>query len=209
MEKKKTPLSFHVIYWIMNIITGLFGLVCIAIIVFYVMLWTDFFGNNLQFHVQLPGEVSYCETGIIPFGGEEVKIELVEATARIHFFNTPPALVRKFALVLLGVCAFMFFLLWTFRQFIVNVRKGKVFTIINIILLQRISYTLVGFWLYIIVYMRVAYYLISARVSIDNAQIHSEFNYYPWILLFALFLWVLSHVFLRGLRLREEQELTI
>jgi len=209
MEQKKTPLSFHVIYWIMNIITGLFAIVCVAIIVFYVMLWTDFFGDDLQLHVHLPGQVNITETGIMPFAGEIVKVELVEANARIHFFNTPLPLARKFALILLGVSAMTFFLLWTFRQFIVNVRNGVVFTISNIILLQRISYTLVGFWLLLIIYMRTTYYLISARVQMDNVEITSELNNYPGILLAALFIWVLSHIFIRGLKLKEEQDLTI
>ena len=209
MEEKKTPLSFHVIYWIMNIITGLLALVCLAVIVFYVLLWTDFFGNDLQLHVHLPGQVNFIEAGVMPFYGEDVKVELVEANARIHFFNTPAPLARKFAMVLLGVCALGFFLLWTFRQFVVNVRKGAIFTISNIILLQRISYTLIGFWFLMIVYMRVTYYYISAHVEMDNVEIVSEFSNYPGILLAALFIWVLSHIFIRGLKLREEQDLTI
>ena len=209
MKDKKTPLSFHVIYWIMNIITGLFALLCIAVIVFYVFLWTDHFGDDLQLHVQLPGQISYIETGIMSYAGGDIKVELVEANARVHFFNTPTPLARNFALVLIGVCALTFFLLWTFRQFIVNVRKGFVFSIRNIILLQRISYTLVGFWVLMIVYMRVTYYLISARIDMENVEIVSEFNNYPGILLAALFIWVLSHIFIRGLKLKEEQDLTI
>jgi len=209
MEEKRTPLSFHVIYWIMNIITGLFALVCIAVIVFYVMLWTDHFGNDLQLHVHLPGQVNFMETGVMPFAGEPIKIELVEASARIHFFDTPAPLARKFVMILMGVCALSFFLIWTFRQFIVNVRKGLVFSISNIILLQRISYTLVGFWVLMIVYMRVTYYLISARIAMENVEIVSDFNNYPGILLAALFIWVLSHIFIRGLKLKEEQDLTI
>ena len=209
MNEKKTPLCFHVIYWIMNIITALFAIVSIGLIVFYVMLWTDFFGNDLQLHVNLPGQVNIVSPGTMEYDGATVNIELVEAVTRIHFINTPPSLARKFILILLGVCAFGFFLLWTFRQFIVNVRKGLIFTISNIILLQRISYTLVGFWIFLIVYIRTTYYLISARVEVENVEIVSEFDNYPWILLMALFLWVLSHIFIRGLKLKEEQELTI
>jgi hypothetical protein len=209
MEEKKTPLSFHVIYWIMNIITALFAIVSIGVIVFYVMLWTDFFGNDLQLHVNLPGQVNIVSPGTMDYGGSTVNIELVEAVTRIHFINTPPSLARKFILILIGVCAFGLFLLWTFRQFIVNVRKGLIFTISNIILLQRISYTLVGFWVFMIVYMRTTYYLISARVEVENTEIVSEFDNYPWILLMALFLWVLSHIFIRGLKLKEEQDLTV
>lgn len=209
MKEKKTPLSFHVIYWMMNIVIGLFGLLCIAVVAFYVLLWTDFFGNNLQLHVHLPGQVDFIEAGLMPFAGQEVKVELVQASSKIHFFNTPAALARQFALIMLGVSALGFFLLWTFRQFVVNVRKGMVFTINNIILLQRISYTLVGFWLLMIVYLRVAYYFISARVEIENVEIVSDFNNYPGILLAALFIWVLSHIFMKGLKLQEEQDLTV
>lgn len=209
MEEKKTPLSFHVIYWIMNITTALFAIVSIGLIVFYVMLWTDYFGNDLQLHVNLPGQVNIVSPGTMEYDGATVNIELVEAETRIHFINTPPSLARKFILILLGVCAFGSFLLWTFRQFIVNVRKGLIFTISNIILLQRISYTLVGFWIFLIVYIRTTYYLISARIEVENVEIVSEFDNYPWILLMALFLWVLSHIFIRGLKLKEEQELTV
>lgn len=209
MEEKKIPLSFHVIYWIINIVTALFAIVSIGLIVFYMMLWTDFFGDDLQLHVNLPGQVNIVSPGTMEYDGATVNIELVEAVTRIHFINTPPSLARKFILILLGVCAFGGFLLWTFRQFIVNVRKGLIFTISNIILLQRISYTLVGFWIFLIVYMRTTYYLISARVEVDNVEIVSEFDNYPWILLMALFLWVLSHIFLRGLKLKEEQDLTV
>lgn len=209
MEEKKTPMSFHVIYWIMNIITGLFALVCIALIVFYVMLWTDFFGDDLQLHVDLPGQVNYIESGTMQYAEGEIEVELVEASSRIHFINTPVSLARNFAIILMGICAFMFFILWTFRQFVANVRSGDVFSVSNILMLQNISYALVGFWFYAIIVRRITYYMVSARLNFENVEIISEFNYYPWILLVALFLWVLSHIFIRGLNLREEQDLTI
>jgi hypothetical protein len=209
MEKRKTPLSFHVIYWIMNVLVVLLGIVSIAIVIFYVMLWTDFFGNNLQLHAELPGKVNFLDTGVMKLKGENIKVELVEATCRIHFFNTPTFLARHFTLIAMGVSALGLFMLWTFRQFIVNVRKGLVFTISNIILLQRISYSLIAFWLATIIYKRTAYYYISERVHIDNVEIISDYNNYGGILMSALFIWVLSHIFIRGLRLKEEQDLTV
>ena len=44
---------------------------------------------------------------------------------------------------------------------------------------------------------------------IDDIEVVSDFNNYPGILLAALFIWVLSHIFIRGLKLKEEQALTI
>jgi hypothetical protein len=209
MEKKKTPLSFNVIYWIMNVIMGLFILLCIAFIAFYVLLYTDFFGNDLQLHVRLPVKVSFLETGILPLAGTDIKVELVEATSKIHFFNTPMFLAKSFSHILFGVLCIGFFLLWTFRQFVANVRKGRIFTVSNISLLKRISYALLLFWLFTIVYTRSIYYYIAAPLKFENVEILHEFNNYPGILLAALFIWVLSHIFIRGLKLREEQDLTI
>lgn len=209
MENKKTPLSFNVIYWIMNVILVLSGFVALGLIVLYVMLWTDFFGNDLQLHMNLPGKVNYLQCGSMSMMGTDIKVELVEASARIHFFNTPTFLARHFVSILMGVVALGLFMMWTFRQFIVNVRKGLIFTISNIILLQRISYSLVAFWIIMIVYTRSAFYYISERVQIDNIEIVDDFDNHIGILLTALFIWVLSHIFMRGLKLQQEQDLTV
>lgn len=207
MKKKKTPMSFHVIYWIMNVVTGLFGLVALAVVVFYVMLWTDFFGNDLQLHVDLPGKVNYLQRGIL--AGSNIQVELVEASARIHFFETPVYIARSFVMILMGVMTLGMFLLLTFRTFVANVRKGFIFTLSNITLLQRISYTLLAFWFVMLIYQRIIYHYISSHVEIDNIEVLGEFNNYPGILLIALFIWVLTHIFRRGLKLQEEQALTI
>ena len=209
MNQTKTPLSFHVIYWIMNVLIVLSGFIGIGVIVLYVVLWTDFFGNDLQLHMDLPGKVDYLKTGIMSLDGTNIKVELVEASARIHFFNTPTFLARHFAIILIGVTSFGIFMMWTFRQFIVNVRKGLIFTLSNIILLQRISYSLVGFWVIMIIYQRSSYYYISRKVKIEDVEIMSDFDNHAGILLTALFIWVLSHIFIRGLKLQQEQELTV
>src|SRR5210317_2082826 len=117
MEKQKTPTSFHVIYWVMNIITGLFAFVCLAAIVFYVMLWTDLFGNDLQLHMEMPGQFNFGNTGIMQYEGGTVEVEIVEATGKLHFINTPLPIARKFVMILMGVCALMMYIIWTFRQF--------------------------------------------------------------------------------------------
>lgn len=211
MENKKTPMSFHVIYWITNIITGLFFLVSVGVLALYILLWTDFFGpeSDLQLHIDLPGQIEYVDCGTMQYVDGDIDIKLVEASTKIHIVNTPLPIARNLALILLGVCALMFYMLFTFRQFISNVRKGQIFTINNIMRLQNISYVLVGFWVLMIVYRRVAYHLITTRLDMENVEVVSNFNSYAGILLAALFIWVLSHIFIRGLRLKEEQDLTI
>jgi len=209
MEKTKTPLSFHVIYWITNIVTGLFAFICLAAVVFYVMLWTDFFGNNLQLHIDLPGQFNFANTGTLQYEGGITEVKLVEASGRLHLIDTPVSIARNLILILLGVCTLMFYILFTFQRFVARVRAGEIFTISNILRLQNISYVILGFWFYVIIFRRVAYHQISTNVKIENVEIIGEFNYYPWMLMAALFIWVLSHILIRGLKLREEQDLTI
>ena len=62
-KKKKSPLSIRIIYWLTTIVFGLFIALSIAVIVFNVLLYTDFFGNNLQLHTRMPVEASFMEIG--------------------------------------------------------------------------------------------------------------------------------------------------
>ena len=46
-------------------------------------------------------------------------------------------------------------------------------------------------------------------MEFDNVVISDKMDYNGDILLIALVIWVLSHIFISGLRLKEEQELTV
>ncbi len=209
METKKPPTSIQVIYWLTTFAFILLTTVFLATIAFNVLLYTDFFGDNMQLHINLPGKVDFLEMGNYHINYHDIKVELVEASARIHFFNTPGFITKKLGFVLLIVAFGATYLTWLFWKFIYNVRRGEIFNSKNIALLKKLAYGIAGFWLFTIIYMRIAYYYISMRLDFDNILISSEFSNYPGVLLMALLIWVLAHIFMTGVKLQEDKDLTI
>lgn len=209
MKKTKSPLSIRVIYWIANIILGLLFLVGLAVVAFNVLLFTSFFGDDLQLHVQLPIKVNFLEQGDLFIRNTAIKVELVNATSQIHFFNTPLFIARIFGSAMLIAYGFITYLVFTFRQFVTNVKNNKLFESSNIELLRNIAYGLLIFWIFSIVYSRFVYHYIAKSMVFQQVEVTGDYSNFPGLLLLALFMWVLSHIFLVGVRLREEHDLTI
>jgi len=210
MEKKKSPLSIRIFYWLSNIALGLLSLVFVAALVFNVVLnTTDFFGKDMQLHTNFPVKVDFLKKGILRMNNENLEVEFVEAIPRIHFIDTPDFITKKVALVLLVVILLGGFLTWTFRMFLKNVKEGKVFNVDNIKLLKRLAYGLLGLWLFNIIYNKIFYYYIAKQLEFENIRISSEIQDLNATLAMALFIWILAHIFNIGLKLQEEKDLTI
>ncbi|MCK5857190.1 MAG: DUF2975 domain-containing protein [Bacteroidales bacterium] len=209
MKTQKSPLSIRIIYWISTGSIALLAMVFVAALIFNVLLYTDFFGNNMQLHVQFPVKIDFLETGTLSLNGQDVDVEFVEASSKIHFFNTPSFITKKAGIAILIVTSFAIYLLWVFRKFIMNVKNGLTFNIENISLLKKLSYGLLGFWLFSIIYMQFLYYYIAKNIEMANIRISHDFTDQSNVLLFALFIWVLAHIFITGLKLQEEQDLTV
>ncbi|MCD4697574.1 MAG: DUF2975 domain-containing protein [Bacteroidales bacterium] len=205
----KTPLSIKVIYWFTQIIFWLIVLVGLAILAFNILLYTDFFGNDLQLHVRLPVKMNVLEKGDLFLNGRHIKTELVDATSQIHFFNTPLFLARWFGTVMIVVSAIILYLVFIFRKFIRNVKKHKIFNIENIELLKNIAWALFALWVFAIVYMRIMYYVIARNLEFKQVEFVQEYPNFAGLLMLSLFIWVLSHVFIQGVKMKEEQDLTI
>jgi len=60
-----------------------------------------------------------------------------------------------------------------------------------------------------IIYSRLFYYFIAKHIEFEHLVISGEFNNHGIILIVALLLWVLSHIFMMGVKLQEEQDLTV
>lgn len=207
--KKKKPLSIRTIYWITQIIFWMIAVIGAATVVFNVLVYTPFFGDDLQLHAQLPVKVNFLEKGILSKGNCEHQVELVESTGKIHFINTPMFIARPYGTVMLIAILFIFYLFFTFRKFIINVYKDKIFEYSNVELLRQLAYGLLAFWIFAIIYSRLAYRFIKHRLEFQQIEIMEDYRNFAGILLLALFTWVLSHIFSRGVKLKEEQELTI
>ena len=209
MKTAKTPLSIKIIYWVTQVILGLFLLVCLAIIVFNVLLFTDFFGNDLQLHTRFPVKVNILETGNLYLNDMNIKVELVEGITQIHFFNTPLFLARWFGSALFMVAAVLTYILFSFRKFVMNVKKQVIFIEENIQYLKNISYALLTLWVFTIIYVRIIYEVIGKNVEFEHVEILEDYPNFAGILMLSLFIWVLSHIFMTGIKLQEEQNLTV
>ena len=125
MEKKKSPLSIRIFYWLSNVALGLLSLVFVAAIAFNVVLnTTDFFGKDMQLHTNFPVKVDFLEKGTLNMNNENLEVEFVEAIPRIHFVDTPDFITKKVGLALIVAILLGGFLTWTFRMFL-NATKAQ------------------------------------------------------------------------------------
>lgn len=209
MKIIKPPFSISVIYWFTQVIFILLLSIGVGALLFNILLYTDFFGDDLQLHTYLPAKVNFLEKGDLFLNGKHVEVELVEASTKIHFFNTPGFIAKKIGAALLVVVSMIIYLVFEFRKFIGNVKKGVIFTQTNIFSLKKIAYGLVALWLFSVVYFRIAYHYIATNLSFEQVVITDEIPYYSGILFLALFIWVLAHIFITGLKIKEEQDLTV
>ncbi len=210
METFKNPLSIRVIYWITNITFWIYvaitflALILVAILLFFKL-------DDLQLHVGIPVMVNVIEKGTLDLNmlSSLVNIELVEMTGKVHFIDTPPEVGRVYALFIFSVVLIFLYIFLTFRRFIGNVYNGIYFDMKNISLLKRISYALVVIWLFTVFYAYFQYFFLVINMHFETVEFSGNVQTYPVILLVALFLWVLSHIFIKGCELQEEHNSTI
>jgi len=209
MKTLKTPLSINIIYWLTQVIFGLFLLVCGAAVVFNIMLYTDFFGNDLQLHTRFPVKVNILEEGNLYLNNTNIKVELVEGITKIHFFNTPLFLARWIGTALMMAIFIILYAMFSFRKFIINVKKHLIFLEENIQHLKNMTYAILLLWIFTIVYMRIMYQAIAKHIEFKHVEIVDDFPNFAGLLMAALFIWVLSHIFMRGVKLQDEQNLAV
>ena len=208
MEANKNPLSIKVIYWVTNIIFWLFTVVSVLAVAVAIALMFNLFGNT-QLHTGIPVAVDILEQGKLEINNTITNVKFVEMYGKLHFIDTPAFLGRIYSIFIFIILGLFFFILLTFRRFINNVYKGIYFEINNIALLKRISYTLIGVWAFTVFYAYFQYYYIVKHLEFSSVKISGDIQTYPVILLFALFIWVLSHIFMKGCKLQEENNFTI
>jgi len=210
METIKKPLSIKVIYWITNITFWIYVAVTVLAL-FLVGALLIFELDELQLHVGLPVMVNVIEKGTLDLNmmSSLVNVELVEMTGKVHFINTPPEVGRIYALFIFSIVILFLYIFLTFKRFISNVYNGIYFDMKNISLLKRISYALVIIWIFTAFYAYFQYFFLVINMNFDTVEFTGDVQTYPIILLVALFIWVLSHIFMKGCELQDENKLTV
>ncbi len=210
METLKKPLSIKIIYWITNITFWIYVAITVLAL-FLVGALMLFELEDLQLHVGMPVYVNIIETGTLDLHilSSLASVQLVEMTGKVHFINTPPEVGRIYALFIFSIILLFLYIFLTFKRFIGNVYNGIYFDLKNISLLKRISYTLVFVWIFTVFYGYFQYFFLVINMQFDTIEFSSDVQTYPIVLLIALFIWVLSHIFMKGCELQDEHELTV
>ena len=163
----------------------------------------------MQIHAGLMSEVKYTEKGSLYLFGQNQEVEFVEGTGKIHFINTNVVIAKWIGGLMLGIVSIFLYIFLMFKRFIGNVYRGDIFERFNIQMLQKMAYGLAGLWFFMIIYSRLFYYVVAKHIEFEHLEITGEMESYSYVLFIALFLWVLSHIFMTGVKLKDEQNLTV
>ena len=163
----------------------------------------------MKLDVGIPVKMDVVEVGTFEFGDQSTTVQLKEMIGKLQFDATPLLIQRFYGVFILIILSLTYYLLLTFRVFITQVYQGHYFDRKNILLLKRISYGLLAIWIITVFYGYFQYFFIISNLNFESIFTDGNVETYPVILIFALFIWVLSHIFMKGVEIKSEQELTI
>ncbi|MEQ9064053.1 MAG: DUF2975 domain-containing protein [Vicingaceae bacterium] len=200
--------SINILYWISNIAIGLFALLLIIILIMNAAIIADVGIDNKVFTMELPVEVG-GDKGTYTSNEKVHSVILTEAVGKVGIENAPKSMLY------LGLTALLAFMLiglrfsWIFRKFMINVRLGEIFILQNMKHLRQMSYLIVLYWLLRLTYHKIIFHLYVGRIAFEHVKFNNDFDYQFTMLIPALFLFVLSHIFVKGITMDEELKLTV
>ncbi len=209
METQNQSFSIKLIYWGTQITFWLF---CASLLVGVFLSVGFIYGfirpDNLA--VGVPVGLDLAQNGLLQIDGHDIAVRFVEMQGRMRFSDgTPQFIGRIYGVFMLLAIALFFYVFYTFKNFIGTIYKGDFFNKRNIGLLKRIAYAVAFGWVFMLVYSYFQYFFIVQRLDYPVLDSAADLQFYPAVLLAALFIWVLSHVFVKGVELQENNDLTI
>ena len=208
LKQMKTPLSIRILYWLTNIVFWLMILIATIVFIMNLIFLTDV-DVNFQLRVQMPLPIEVVEDGRMHLadGVETVRIE--EAFGKLYLVDTPFFITKIIARILFVVLMLGLFMTWRFKQLTTNLKNGLFFVIENVLFIKQVAYGLLALWLTTRVYMEVVNRLLIKVVEFDTVIIGNQRADYDFMLQLALGLWVMAHVFGKGIELKDYKDLTI
>jgi len=210
METKKAPLSIRIIYWVTNISFWLFVFLSFGLLVNSISIYTSTKTSVMDFGRYLPINIGMQVTGHLDLNNQSTILKFTTFPDIVEVINPPRFIIKNIVLINLFMLLILTYVFWIFRKFIKNVKNGDIFSIKNISLLKRISYVLIFSWSIKIIYSQFVHFYITDHLLLDHVQmISGKVNLHIITLWVALFIWVLAHIFITGLKLQQEKDLTI
>ena len=208
MEELKKPRSIKVIYWMTKITFWIFAAMSVLLFALATVLLFEVI-DETQLHIGVPIGINVLEQGEAVINHQVLKVEFKEMYGKLHFIDCPAFIGKTYSYFIFIITSVSLYIFITFKNFITNVYQGQYFERKNILLLKRIAYALLGVWLFTVFYGYFQYFYLVQNLEFTSITITDKVETYPVILLVALFTWVLSHVFIKGVELKNENELTI
>jgi hypothetical protein len=208
MKELKNPTSIKIIYWITKITFWIFAVMSVLLFSLASALLFEIF-DETQLHIGIPVAINIIEQGEAVVNNQVLNVEFKEMYGKLHFIDCPPFIGKTYSYFIFIITSISLYIFITFKKFITNVYKGDYFERKNILLLKRIAYALTSIWISTVFYAYFQYFYLVQHLEFTSISITDDLETYPIILLVALFTWVLSHIFIKGVELKHENELTI
>ncbi len=209
MKTQKAPLSIKILHWLTSFVFWVMTFFTIVIVLVNLVLLTNIFTEPIQLRIEMPVPIEVIEGGVLHLESADLPVRIEEAYGKLYFVDTPIYITRIVAKLMLLAILIGWFITWKFRKFTRNLRHGLLFEIDNINNLKHAAYGLAGLFVFSRVYMGILKSMLEKQLDFESIIIGGEAYNTDSIILFALLLWVLAHVFVKGIEMKEEQELTI
>jgi hypothetical protein len=207
MKTKNTPWSIKILYWLTSFSFWILSALMIGVILLNLNFWPHVFENEMRISMPVPIEV--LEEGILHLEDSDLIVKIDKAYGKLHFLAAPTYVVKMVLRTFLIIVLIGWFIAWKFRKFMINLKEGLLFEIENINNLKHISYALIVLFILSRVYVGVLTTMMKPQLEFSSIKIGGEALNTDIIIEFALLLWVLAHVFVKGVEMKEEHELTI
>ena len=206
---QKAPVSVRIIHVLSTIAFWILIVATSISFIGNILLETSLIGDDFQLRVALPVNFEVVETGEAQLGESYNDIRIEEATGKMYIVNTPVQFSKIVLRILFAVLMLALFMTWKFKMFITNIKNGMIFETANINNLKHIAYGILVLFLITKVYEEILYHTMVKYIDFETITIGTDRADRSDMLIAALLLWVLAHVFMKGVEMKNEQELTI
>lgn len=209
MKTQKTPWSIKILYWFTQFAFWMTSIITVVVILANLVLLTDIFTEPIQLRISMPVPIEVLESGVLHLENSDLPVRIEQAYGKLHFVDTPIYITRMVVKLMLVVILIGWFITFKFRKFMRNLKNGLLFEIENINNLKHISYGLVALFVFSRFYMGMLKIMMEKQLEFSTIKIGGDAYNTDVIIEIALLLWVLAHVFVKGIEMKNEQELTI
>lgn len=209
MKKQNSHFSIRLIDGLSRFFFWFLASVSAIFLIFVVINILGLTPDSVNVGIDLPTNFQVAETGTFTLGNHTSTVTIKEATGTIMFKNAPRVLSVILSLGVLPVLGALLYMLWLFKGFTRNVKLGNAFDPVNIKHFKRIAYVIAGTWLYMQIAVTIYNLYAIPRLAFEGLEFSYSHGSFGGLLIFSLFIWVLSHIIEKGAQIEEENQLTV